>query len=344
MRLKPESTVTDVAPFATVQYKFSDALRMSLEGRYTRERVQVGGPSQGIAIVTTGPCVAGQPCGITGDRTFSDFAPRVTVDYKLNADTMLYGQWAKGSKAGGFNTLPGLDSNYLTFNGESIRAMEFGAKNRLPGGRMLVNLALFQNDVTGLQLSNGVTLTNPFTGALQNDTATVNVGKARTRGLEAEVVYQANKWLTLSGNYAYTHAKVLAGTEAGQGSVFGGNTSVAGFSLTRSPEHSAALSAAVDLPIAGSALSFVSRVDVIYQSRRYADLKNLSWADPFTRVNLNAGVRGKDWRLVGFVRNANNDLTAGNAFSYLDANTFRRTVVDFPVRMRQFGVTGSYDF
>lgn len=344
MRLKPESTVTNVAPFATVQYKFSNALRVSLEGRYSRERVQVGGPSQGIAVVTTGPCVAGQPCGIKGDRTFSDFAPRFTVDYKLNAETMLYAQVAKGSKAGGFNTLPGLDSNYLTFNGESIRAMEFGAKNRLLGGRLLVNLALFQNDVTGLQLSNGVTLTNPFTGALQNDTATVNVGKARTRGLEAEVMYQANKWLQLSGNYAYTHAKALAGTEAGQGSVFGGNMSVAGFNLTRSPEHSAALSAAVDLPIQGSALSFVSRVDVVYQSRRYADLKNLSWADPFTRVNLNAGVRGKNWRLVGFVRNATNDLTAGNAFSYLDANTFRRTVVDFPVRMRQFGVTGSYDF
>ncbi|MBK7281912.1 TonB-dependent receptor domain-containing protein [Candidatus Aalborgicola defluviihabitans] len=212
------------------------------------------------------------------------------------------------------------------------------------GGRLLVNLALFQNDVSGLQLSNGVTLTNPFTGALQNDTATVNIGEARTRGIEAEVMYQATRWLQLSGNYAYTDAKVLAGTEASQGSVFGGDTSVAGFELTRSPTHSAALSAAVDLPIQGSAMRFVSRVDVVYQSRRYADLKNLIWADPFTRVNLNAGVRGKNWRVVAFVRNATDDLTAGNAFPYVDANTFRRTAVDFPVRMRQFGVTGSYDF
>lgn len=343
-RLKPASTVTNIAPFATVQYKFNDALRLSLEGRYSSERVQVGGPPQGIAVVTTGPCIAGQPCGITGDNTFTDFAPRVTVDYKLTPDTMLYGQWAKGSKAGGFNTLPGLASNYLTFDGEKIRALEIGAKNRLLGGRMLVNLSLFQNDVSGLQLSNGVTLTNPFTGALQNDTATVNIGEARTRGIEAEVMYQASRWLQLSGNYAYTDAKALAGTEASQGSVFGGNTSVAGFELTRSPTHSAALSAAVDLPIQGSAMSFVSRVDVVYQSRRYADLKNLIWADPFTRVNLNAGVRGKNWRLVAFVRNATDDLTSGNAFPYVDANTFRRTAVDFPVRMRQFGVTGSYDF
>jgi len=344
IRLKPSGSVENTAPFATVQYKFSKALRMSLEGRYSRERVQVGGPPQGIAVVTTGSCVIGQPCGLKGDSTFSDFAPRLTVDYKLNADTMLYAQAAKGSKAGGFNTLPGLDANYLTFKGESIRAIEIGSKSRLQGGRLLVNLALFQNDLSDLQLSNAITLVNPFTGAFQNDTATVNVGKARTRGLEAEVMYQATRWLQLSGNYAFTDAKALAGTETTSGSVFGGNMSVAGFTLQRTPKHSLSLSAAVDMPIQGTGLRFVSRADVSHQSRRYADITNTIWADPFTRLNVNAGVRGKDWRLVGFVRNATNDDTPGNAFRYFNAATFRRTAVDFPVRQRQFGVTGSYEF
>ncbi|MBK7061066.1 MAG: TonB-dependent receptor [Rubrivivax sp.] len=344
MRLKPASTIENMAPFATVQYQFNKQLRMSFEGRYSSERVQVGGPPQGIAVVTTGPCVAGQPCGITGDRTFTDFAPRVTVDYKLNKETMLYAQVAKGSKAGGFNTLPGLAANYLTFEGERIRATEIGAKSRLLGGRLLVNLALFENDISGLQLSNAITLVNPFTGAFQNDTATVNVGKARTRGLEAEVVYQAAQWLQLSGNYAYTDAKALAGTETTSGSVFGGNMSVAGFTLQRTPKHSLSLSAAMDLPIQGTGLRFVSRADLTYQSRRYADITNTIWADPFTRINVNAGVRGKDWRVVAFVRNATDDATPGNAFRYFNAGTFRRTAVDFPVRMRQFGVTASYDF
>jgi outer membrane receptor protein involved in Fe transport len=193
-------------------------------------------------------------------------------------------------------------------------------------------------------LSNAITYTNPFTGAITNDTAIVNVGKARSRGLEAEVMLQANKWLQLSGNYAYTDAKALAGTETTNGTVFGGNMSVAGFTLQRTPKHSLALSAAVDHPIQGSAMSFVARADVIYQSRRYADITNTTWANPFTRINLNAGVRGKDWRLVGFVRNAGNDDTPGNAFRYFDPSTFRRTAADFPTRLRQFGVTGSYDF
>lgn len=344
MRPKAESSIENMAPFASVQYQFNKQLRMSLEGRYSRERVTVGGPSQGVAVVTAGPCVAGQACGIAGDKTFSDFAPRLTVDYKLNADTMLYAQVAKGSKAGGFNAQLGLDDRYLTYKGESIRAMEIGAKNRLLGGRLLVNLALFENKLSDLQLSNAITFTNPFTGAVTNDTAIVNVGKARTRGFEAEVMYQATKWLQLSGNYAYTDAKAVAGTETTSGSVFGGNMSVAGFTLQRTPKHSLAVSAGVDMPIQGTALSFVSRADVIHQSRRYADITNTTWADPFTRINLNAGVRGKDWRLVAFVRNATNDTTPGNAFRYLDAGTFLRTAADFPVRMRQFGVTASYDF
>jgi outer membrane receptor protein involved in Fe transport len=344
MRPTAVNTIKNTAPFASVQYKFTDELRMSLEGRYSREQVTVGGPSQGIAVVSSGPCVAGQACGVKGDSTFSDFAPRVTVDYKLNPETMLYVQAAKGSKAGGFNAQLGLDDRYLTYKGESIRAMEFGSKSRLLGGRMLVNLALFQNDLTNLQLSNAITYTNPFTGAITNDTAIVNVGKARSRGLEAEVMLQANKWLQLSGNYAYTDAKALAGTETTNGTVFGGNMSVAGFTLQRTPKHSLALSAAVDHPIQGSAMSFVARADVIYQSRRYADITNTTWANPFTRINLNAGVRGKDWRLVGFVRNAGNDDTPGNAFRYFDPSTFRRTAADFPTRLRQFGVTGSYDF
>ncbi len=344
MRPKAVNTIKNLAPFASLQYQFTKQLRMSLEGRYSREQVTVGGPSQGIAVVSSGPCVAGQACGVKGDNTFSDFAPRVTVDYKVSPETMLYAQVAKGSKAGGFNAQLGLDDRYLTYNGESIRAMEIGSKSRLLGGRMLVNLALFQNDLSELQLSNAITITDPFTGAITNDTAIVNVGEARSRGLEAEVMVQANKWLQLSGNYTYTDAKALAGTETTNGSVFGGDMSVAGFTLQRTPTHSLAMSAAVDLPIEGSAMRFVARADVIYQSRRYADITNTTWADPFTRINLNAGVRGKDWRLVGFIRNAADNQTPGNAFRYFDPSTFRRTAADFPTRLRQVGISASYDF
>ncbi len=322
---KLSTSIENVAPFGRLQYQINDATRVSLEGRYSSERVNVTGT-------------------VNGKRTFKDFAPRFILDYKPNSNTMVYGQVAKGSKSGGFNTTIGLDPKDFSYDGEKITSIEVGSKSRLFGGTVLLNAALFQNDIDGLQLSNVITYTSPTTGATQINTVVNNVGQARTRGLELELVYQATPWLVLTGNYAYTDAKAITGTDVTHGQIFGGNMNVAGFTLPRTPKHSAAASAAIDLPLAGTGLRFSTRVDASYQSRRYADLQNMIWADAFTRVNLSAGIRGTDWRLTAFVRNATDDNTPMNAFRYIDASTFRRTAADFLPRLRQFGVTLGYDF
>ncbi len=321
---KLSTNIRNLAPFGRLQYQINDATRLSLEGRFSEERVKVFGT-------------------VNGDRSFKDFAPRVILDYKLNRDSMVYGQVAKGSKSGGFNTTLGIDPQYFTYDGEKITAIELGSKNRLLDGKLLANVSVFNNDITGLQLSNVITYVDA-TGAQRINTIVNNVGKARTRGVELELVYQAAPWLLLSGNYAYTDAKAISGTDVVHGQNFGGNMSVAGFTLPRSPKHSAAASAAVDMPLAGTGLHFTSRIDATYQSRRYAELQNLIWADAFTRINLSAGVRGANWRVTGFVRNATDDNTPMNAFRYIDAATFRRTATDFLPRLRQYGVSMSYDF
>ena len=341
---KSASHVTNLAPFGRVQYAFDPTLRVSLEARYSSEQVKVGGTPLGTAIATVGTCVAGQVCSIKGDRTFKSFDPRLTVDYKPNADTLLYGQYATGSKSGGFNTTPGLTSDVFSYDGEKVKSLEVGAKTQLAGGSVLFNVALFRNEISGLQLSNISSVVNPFNGATSTTTIVNNVGKARTQGFETELQFRATQWLTLSGNYAYTDAKALQGTEVTNGTVFGGNSSVAGFTLPRSPKHSIAASAAVELPVGGDGLRMQGRLDVVHQSRRYAEIQNMIWADPFTRVNASAVLRGKQWRATLFVRNADNDNTSLNGFRYADPSTFRRTAVDFLPKLRQYGVTVAYDF
>lgn len=338
------SHVNNQAVFGRVQYAIDKNLRLSMEGRFSEEQVRVGGTPLGVAKFTVGTCVAGQVCFINGDRTFKSFDPRFTVDYKINAQTMVYAQYATGNKSGGFNTTPGLTNDVFAFDGERVRSVEVGAKNRWADGRVLFNVALFQNNITGLQLSNISSVVSPFTGASSTTTIVNNVGKARTQGLETELQLRATPWLTLSGNYAYTDAKATEGTEITNGTVFGGNRSVAGFTLPRSPKHSFAASAAVDMPLAGNGLRAFGRVDVVHQSRRYAEIQNMIWADPFTRINANVGVRGSNWRATLFVKNADNDPTSLNGFRYADPGTFRRTAVDFLPRLRQYGLTVNYDF
>ncbi len=336
---------TNASPFARVQYAFSDALRVSLEGRYNRETVKVIGTPLGVALTTAGTCVAGQQCAIQASRTFTDFSPRLTLDYKPAKDMLVYGQLAAGSKSGGFNTAAGIPAASFAFDGEQIRSGELGFKTSLAGGRASLTAALFRNDVEGLQLSNLIVITNPFsaTGASTTTTIVNNVGKARTQGVELDTSFRATEWLTLSANYAYTDAKALEGTEVTNGTVFGGNQSVAGFTLPRTPKHSAAASAALDLPVAGG-LRATGRIDLIYQSRRYAEIQNMVWADPFTRINLAAGLKGQGWNVSLWVKNATDDDTSMNGFRYLDPGTFRRTAVDFLPRLRQVGVTAGLEF
>ena len=348
LRPKSGSATVNAAPFARVQYAFTPALRVSAEGRYNRETVEVIGTNLGTATVSAGTCVAGQPCSVTGKRTFTDFSPRITLDWKPGADSLIYVQGARGSKGGGFNTAAGITADRFTFEGETITAAEIGFKTVLASGKLGFNAALFRNDIEGLQLSNIITITNPFSANPQAPTSTTvtvvnNVGKARTQGVEFDLSWRAADWLTLIANYAFTDAKVLEGTEVTNGTVFGGNQSVAGFTLPRTPKHAAAFSAAIDTPLVGTT-RWTARADVTYQSRRYAEIQNMIWAEPYTRVNLATGVRGKDWRVSLWVKNATDDDTSLNGFRYLDPVTFRRSAVDFLPRLRQVGLTGSIDF
>jgi outer membrane receptor protein involved in Fe transport len=341
LRPKSGTKTSNSAPFARLQYEIDKQWRVSVEGRQNKETVEagVGGASLGIARVTAGTCVAGQPCVIAGTQTFKDFSPRFTVDYKPAKDTLVYGQLARGSKAGGFNLSAGLPSSDFTFKGETVESGELGVKMSMMNGNLSVNAAVFRNNIDGLQLSNLATITNPISGSIATVTIVNNVGKARTEGFEFDVWHRVNNWLQLNANYAYTDAKAIEGTEITNGTVYGGNRSVAGFVLPRTPKHSAAASAAVDTPLAGTGLRAFGRFDVVYQSRRYAEIQNMIWADPYTRINLSAGVRGKDWRATLWVKNAANDDTSLNGFRYLDAVTFRRTAVDFLPRLRQVGLT-----
>jgi outer membrane receptor protein involved in Fe transport len=347
MSAVPGSATTNSAPFARVQYELGKALRFSLEGRYNKETVEVVGTPLGVATVTAGTCTAGQQCIVSGKRTFTDFSPRFTVDFKPGKESLIYGQLARGSKSGGFNTSAGIPSNQFAYEGETITSVELGYKAAL-GGSVGFSAAVFRNDVEDLQLSNIITIVNPFSAnpaAPSSSTVTIvnNVGKARTQGVEFDLSWRATDWLTLTANYAFTDAKALEGTEVTNGTVYGGNMSVAGFTLPRTPKHAGAFSAALDMPFMGN-VRLTGRMDVTYQSRRYAEIQNTIWADPYKRVNLSAGLRGKGWTARLWVKNATNDDTSLNGFRYLDPVTFRRTAVDFLPRLRQVGVTGTYEF
>ena len=76
---------------------------------------------------------------IERNKSWSDFSPRVVLDYRPNDNLMWFGSVTKGYKAGGFNSV---EVGSL-FNNEDVWNYEGGFKSSFPGQRLQFNGSLY---------------------------------------------------------------------------------------------------------------------------------------------------------------------------------------------------------
>ena len=134
-------------------------------------------------------------------RKESHFQPQVVAQYRPNSNIMLYGKFVRGVKQGGVDlayggTAAGAFPNEAVFGPETARSFEVGVKG-ITANRMLeYSLAVFDTQFKDLQLQ-------AFLGTTQFVT---NVGRARTRGVEAEVTLAPADGLRVNGSLNYLDA------------------------------------------------------------------------------------------------------------------------------------------
>ena len=80
----------------------------------------------------------GVTCTLNDD--WSDVSPRLVIDYKLNEDILLFASYAKGYKAGGFNSVE-VGSR---FDNEDVTNFEVGIKSTFPEVGVRFNASAFQ--------------------------------------------------------------------------------------------------------------------------------------------------------------------------------------------------------
>ncbi|WP_343057194.1 TonB-dependent receptor [Novosphingobium hassiacum] len=138
---------------------------------------------------------------------FSNFSPKVGIQYHPADDVMLYASWSKGYKTGGWTTRL---SNPLPtapdFDEEKATTWEVGIKSTLLDRRLQINAAAFTTDYKGIQLNfqQGVSPT------IQN------AGNAKIKGFEVEVVAAPTDGFLINASVGYTDAyytSVLAGAQ-----------------------------------------------------------------------------------------------------------------------------------
>jgi iron complex outermembrane receptor protein len=253
---KGENKATAV--FAQGTYKLTDQWKLTVGMRANKDKRMLDNFSRNAWSVATGlpgTCQftenfvnfpATRECRIKGEKTWSANTWNLSLDYQMDADTLIYLTTRKGYKSGGFARNSNLVER-ATYNPEFVRDIEFGIKSDAHWGAMPVrtNFAIYNSDVTNLQVGNAVG--NPVTGVFF--TYTNNAGKAQVNGFELEMTLLPTDRLELNGSLSYTKPKYkeyMAPNNATRSFVdfsgvpFGGNQAV--------PKWQGALAASYRIP------------------------------------------------------------------------------------------------
>ncbi len=131
--------------------------------------------------------------------------PKVTLNWQMTPDNLLYFFWAQAQKPGGINTLSGGGTASVLkddeFDPEKLQAWEFGTKNTFDvAGPMQANVSLFFQDYTDKQVSTQVVDDQGFLKP-----KVLNASGAEIWGAEFEFLWQPNFVEGLSLNLAYTY-------------------------------------------------------------------------------------------------------------------------------------------
>ncbi len=128
------------------------------------------------------------PNDSVGEVGADGFAPRVIASFKLNENTRLNAQVAKGFRLGGINDPLNrplcTPADLATFDGrqnwedETLWNYEIGSKSSIMGGRGTFNASLFRADIEDLQAT--------VTAGSCSSRVVFNVPKARSTGAEIE--------------------------------------------------------------------------------------------------------------------------------------------------------------
>ncbi|WP_162300019.1 TonB-dependent receptor [Kineobactrum sediminis] len=186
------------ALFTQADWNFAERWTATAGVRYTEEK-RSGFSHRYTTDVFGGELVTDQGPGLlpftTYSATFDDTSPMGALAFALNDDVNLYARVAKGFKSGGFSSEVADPAVSTPFEPQTSLSSELGVKATMLDGRARLNVAVFNNDISDLHI------TQLLPGTTQS--LVTNAGEATYRGLEIELALQVTDNWRISGNYGY---------------------------------------------------------------------------------------------------------------------------------------------
>ncbi|HEY0311947.1 MAG TPA: TonB-dependent receptor [Allosphingosinicella sp.] len=276
------------------------------------------------------------PCdlGPSGQATYHDVSPKIGVNWKPDANNMVYANATRGFRSGGFS----LRGSAITppFNPEKVTAYEVGYKGDLLEKRLRLNVAVYLNKYDNLQRT--IVFVSPTLGTFQK---TGNAASATIKGAEFDITLQAAKNLVLTANYGYTDAKFnsFVGLDVTGDGVPDPDLAKQ-LKFVRVPKSTASASANYTVPFnSGAHLDF--RVAATYQSGQFLDDLNKFHEGAYTLLDgsVSYTTADKKWRASLFVKN----LTE-KKYYYYSASLGALGLIQLPGAPRQIGAQLSFHY
>jgi iron complex outermembrane receptor protein len=286
-----------VAAYADWTFDLTDRLKLDVGARYTDEdkRAQVFNRCYANASFTTPTrCSLANPTNVAADfdksTNFKNVSPKVSLDYAITPDIMVYGLATRGFKSGGYNIRANavdVPRSAEPFDDETVDSYELGSKMAFLDQRLFLNLSAFHNKYKDVQLSvfTGIDLDNDGVDDIFFGDFT-NAGSGTVNGIEVEYQYLPTQNWLVSGNLAWLDAKydkyIDRGVNVADSKEF-----------TNAPKFSGALNVEYRTALAGGG-NLSARVGYSYQSEVWptTDLSPVIRQDGYGLVNA-----GVIWKL-----------------------------------------------
>lgn len=250
----------NLALFGNATIRMNDKLSFDVGARLTYEEKEFEQTAQRIFAQV--PLIPGIP-GYGLDESWTNFSPKVSVNYEFNDEVRGYAIVSQGFRSGGFNGRPTSVEGIGSFDPEILTSYELGLKNDLLNRRLRLNLSAFYNQYEDMQ----VNVSFPVMGGVV--VRTENAGKARIWGIEAEGRYIANDWLSFEGAVGYLDA---AYEEYTSRDANGTLLDYSGLDLKHTPPWTASLGAVITGRLGQFDTTF--RLDAAYMDEQYSDTQN----------------------------------------------------------------------
>ncbi len=279
----------NLAVFGNATIGITDQLSLDVGGRYTWEHKDF--KQTAMRRYAKIPLIPGVP-GYELDEGWSNFSPKVTLNYQATPDVLLYALFSQGFRSGGFNGRPTSEAGIGGFNPEKLTSFEAGFKSDLFERRLRLNVSGFYNKYRDMQ----VLVQYPEPAGIV--VRTENAGKARIWGFEAEARLRATHWLTFDANAGYLNA---AYEEYFSHDAAGNVIDLSHLKLKHTPPWSASFGANAEFAVSDH-VDANFRIDAGYQDSSFATVQNsdLLVSDPSWMLNATLRFRVDNGVTLGF--------------------------------------------